>query len=89
MRMRMGRLQAVYKSGYDSEKAFIRKLLEAKGIEQCYEKKMKFWNGWEKNYLEELINNLADIEKSEDDLLEDDWRPVMFCTEIGKRRWHV
>lgn len=63
MRMRMGRLQAVYKSGYDSEKAFIRKLLEAKGIEQCYEKEDEILK-WmrEEFHLERLINNLADIE---------------------------
>ena len=85
MRMRMGRLQAVYKSGYDSEKAFIRKLLEAKGIEQCYEKEDEILK-WmrEEFHLEELINNLADIEKSEDDLLEDDWRPVCSALKLEK-----
>ena len=35
-------------------------------------------------YLEELINNLADIEKSEDDLLEDDWRPVCSALKLEK-----
>ena len=83
MRMRMGRLQAVYKSGYDSEEAFIRKLLEAKGIEQCYEKEDEILK-WmrEEFHLEELINNLTDTEESEDDLHEDDWKPVCSALKL-------
>lgn len=38
----------------------------------------------EEFHLEELINNLADIEKSEDDLLEDDWRPVCSALKLEK-----
>lgn len=59
--------------------------MEAKGIEQCYEKEDEILK-WmrEEFHLEELINNLADIEKSEDDLLEDDWRPVCSALKLEK-----
>ena len=60
--------------------------MEAKGIEQCYEKEGEILK-WmrEEFHLEELINNLADIEKSEDDLLEDDWRPVCSALKLEKK----
>lgn len=77
MQMRLGRLQAVYKYKYASEDAFVQKLLEAKGIEACYEEEDKILNWMKEEFdLNGIVNGIVgdSSELDEDDLdLEDDW----------------
>ena len=77
MQMRLGRSQAVYKYTYASEDAFVQKLLEAKGIEACYDEEDKILDWMKEEFdLKGIVNGITgdSSELDEDDLdLEDDW----------------
>lgn len=70
MQMRLGRSQAVYKYKYNSEDAFIQKLLEAKGIEACYEEEDKILNWMKEKFdLNGIMNGIVgDSSELDEDL---------------------
>lgn len=79
MQMRLGRVQAVYKSEYDSEEAFIQKMLEAKWIGVCYEAEDEILNWMKEEFdLNNILNNITDLEDlDEKDELENLEIPIL------------
>ncbi len=78
--MRLGRIQAIYKSGYDSEEAFIQKLSEAKGIGVCYEAEDEILKCMKEEFnLNNILNDIIDteVDLDEEDELENLEVPVL------------